>query len=59
MATAHIAPITKDLKIGPIPVSIGGLTLPALQFALSIDRVLDGVTRPFFGWRQSVDDLDW
>jgi MFS transporter, OFA family, oxalate/formate antiporter len=27
-----------------------GLTLPALTFALSIDRVLNGLTRPFFGW---------
>ncbi len=27
-----------------------GLTLPALTFALAIDRVLNGVTRPFFGW---------
>jgi MFS transporter, OFA family, oxalate/formate antiporter len=26
------------------------LTLPALTFALSIDRVLNGVCRPFFGW---------
>jgi OFA family oxalate/formate antiporter-like MFS transporter len=31
-------------------VSILGLTLPALTFALSIDRVLNGFTRPFFGW---------
>jgi len=31
-------------------VSILGLTLPALTFALSIDRVLNGLTRPFFGW---------
>ena len=30
--------------------TILGLTLPALQFALSIDRVLNGITRPFFGW---------
>jgi OFA family oxalate/formate antiporter-like MFS transporter len=27
-----------------------GLTLPALTFALAIDRILNGVTRPFFGW---------
>ena len=27
-----------------------GMVLPALTFALSIDRVLNGVTRPFFGW---------
>ena len=50
MATAQLAPIAKDFKIADIPVSIMGLTLPALTFALSIDRVLNGVTRPFFGW---------
>ena len=31
-------------------MSILGLTLPALTFALSIDRVLNGICRPFFGW---------
>ena len=31
-------------------MSILGLTLPALTFALTIDRVLNGVCRPFFGW---------
>ena len=50
MAVAQLAPIAKDFKIDTIPVSILGLTLPALTFALSIDRVLNGVTRPFFGW---------
>jgi OFA family oxalate/formate antiporter-like MFS transporter len=50
MATAQLAPIAKDFQIGDVPVSILGLTLPALTFALSIDRVLNGLTRPFFGW---------
>ena len=50
MATAQLAPIAKDFRIDTIPVSILGLTLPALTFALSIDRVLNGLTRPFFGW---------
>ncbi len=50
MAVAQLAPIAKDFKIGDIPVSILGLTLPALTFALTIDRVLNGITRPFFGW---------
>src|SRR5947209_3070874 len=50
MATAQLAPIAKDFKIADIPVSLIGLTLPALTFALSIDRVLNGLTRPFFGW---------
>ena len=50
MAVAQLAPIAKDFKIDTVPVTILGLTLPALTFALSIDRVLNGVTRPFFGW---------
>jgi MFS transporter, OFA family, oxalate/formate antiporter len=50
MATAQLAPIANDFKIATIPVSLVGLTLPALTFALSIDRILNGITRPFFGW---------
>src|SRR5258706_3358158 len=50
MATAQLAPIAKDFKIDGIPVSLIGITLPALTFALSIDRILNGLTRPFFGW---------
>jgi len=50
MATAQLAPIAKDFKIDTIPVSLVGITLPALTFALTIDRVLNGLTRPFFGW---------
>ena len=50
MATAQLAPIAKDFKIADVPVSMLGLTLPALTFALSLDRILNGLTRPFFGW---------
>jgi len=50
MAIAQLAPIANDYKIAGVPVSILGLTLPALTFALTIDRVLNGVCRPFFGW---------
>jgi OFA family oxalate/formate antiporter-like MFS transporter len=50
MATAQLAPVAKDFGVADVPVSILGLSLPALTFALSIDRVLNGVTRPLFGW---------
>src|SRR5436190_4518691 len=50
MAVAQLAPIAKDFKIQDVPVSLIGITLPALTFALAIDRILNGVTRPFFGW---------
>ncbi|SNU86448.1 spermidine/putrescine ABC transporter substrate-binding protein [Pandoraea sputorum] len=50
MATAQLGPIAKDYGLDQAPVSLLGLTLPALTFALAIDRVLNGVTRPVFGW---------
>jgi MFS transporter, OFA family, oxalate/formate antiporter len=50
MATAQLAPIAKDFDVDIVPVSLAGITLPALTFALSLDRILNGVTRPFFGW---------
>ena len=50
MATAQLALIAKDFLVADVPVSLVGLTMPALTFALALDRVLNGVTRPFFGW---------
>src|ERR1700731_3882189 len=50
MATAQLAPIAKDFNLDAVPVSLAGITLPALTFALTLDRILNGVTRPFFGW---------
>jgi OFA family oxalate/formate antiporter-like MFS transporter len=50
MATAQLSPIADDFQVAKVPVTLLGLTLPALTFALSIDRVLNGLTRPFFGW---------
>src|SRR6266853_6665312 len=49
MVTAQLALIAKDFKVAEIPVSLV-VTLPALTFALTIDRILNGITRPFFGW---------
>jgi OFA family oxalate/formate antiporter-like MFS transporter len=50
MATAQLAPIARDFQVDKVPISLIGITLPALTFALTIDRVLNGLTRPFFGW---------
>lgn len=50
MATAQLGSIARDFKVFDVEVSMLGLTLPALTFALAIDRVLNGLTRPFFGW---------
>jgi OFA family oxalate/formate antiporter-like MFS transporter len=50
MVTANLAPIAQDLKIAGVPVSLFGLTMGALTFAATLDRILNGLTRPFFGW---------
>ena len=50
MAVAQLAPIARDFGIDQVPVTLLGITLPALSFALSMDRVLNGITRPLFGW---------
>lgn len=50
IATAQLAVIATDFGVAKTPVTVMWITLPALTFALSIDRILNGITRPFFGW---------
>src|SRR5215831_18468537 len=50
MAQAQLGPMAKDFRIDNVPVAILGVALPALTFALALDRVLNGLTRPVFGW---------
>jgi OFA family oxalate/formate antiporter-like MFS transporter len=50
MAAAQLAPIAKDWQIAEVPVSLVGITLPALIFALSLDRICNGIARPLFGF---------
>jgi len=50
MATAQLAPMADDFKVAKIPVSLFGLSMAALTFALSADRLVNGLCRPFWGW---------
>ncbi len=50
LVTANLKPIGVDWKIATTPVTIMGLTLGAVTFAATLDRILNGITRPFFGW---------
>jgi MFS transporter, OFA family, oxalate/formate antiporter len=47
---ASMAPIAKDFGIEKVPVGLFGFVMPALVFALALNRIFDGVGRPFFGW---------
>ncbi|MEP6491892.1 MAG: oxalate/formate MFS antiporter [bacterium] len=51
IATAQIKPIATDFGIASdATASLGLLTVLALPFALAMSRVLNGISRPFFGW---------
>jgi len=50
LVTANLKPIAADWKIATMPVTLMGVTMTAVTFAATIDRVLNGLTRPFFGW---------
>jgi OFA family oxalate/formate antiporter-like MFS transporter len=50
MATAQLAPIANDFGVDKVPVTLLGITLPALTFALALDRIMNGLTRPVTGW---------
>jgi OFA family oxalate/formate antiporter-like MFS transporter len=39
-----------DLGVANSNVSLAGITLLALPFALSMNRIFNGISRPFFGW---------
>ncbi|HEV3424010.1 MAG TPA: oxalate/formate MFS antiporter [Paraburkholderia sp.] len=47
---ASMGPIAKDFGIEKTPVALFGLVMPALAFALALNRIFDGIGRPTFGW---------
>ena len=49
MTAAQLAPIAADYGIAKTPVTLFGISAAALTFALSLDRILDGLGRPLFG----------
>jgi len=48
--TANLKPIALAFKVADVKVTFLWWTLPAITFALTLDRLLNGLTRPFFGW---------
>jgi OFA family oxalate/formate antiporter-like MFS transporter len=48
--TAHLAAIARNFQVAGMPVTLVGVTLPALTFALTLDRITNGVSRPLCGW---------
>ena len=50
LLTANLVQIGEDLGIAKTPVALMGFTYTAVVFAQKLDRIMNGLTRPFFGW---------
>jgi len=46
----NVKPIANDWKVAKASIDFLGMMVVAGTFAISMQRVLDGVGRPFFGW---------
>lgn len=49
-AVAQLGSIAKDYYIDNIPVTIFGITAAALTYALSLNNIMNGITRPLLGF---------
>jgi OFA family oxalate/formate antiporter-like MFS transporter len=47
---AQMKPMARDFGVAKVPVTLISITLTAVQFALVLDRLTGGLTRPVFGW---------
>jgi OFA family oxalate/formate antiporter-like MFS transporter len=47
---ASMAPIARDFKVANVPVELFGTVMVAGVFAIKLQRIFDGMGRPFFGW---------
>jgi MFS transporter, OFA family, oxalate/formate antiporter len=50
MAVAQLGVIAQDLGVKNFQVNLYFFAMAALPFALMLDRIMNGFSRPFFGW---------
>jgi OFA family oxalate/formate antiporter-like MFS transporter len=50
MAVAQLGVMAEDFGVRDVEVNFGLFVMAALPFALMMDRIMNGVSRPMFGW---------
>jgi MFS transporter, OFA family, oxalate/formate antiporter len=50
MAVAQLGPMAQDYGVKDKQINFGFFVMAALPFALLLDRIMNGVSRPLFGW---------
>ena len=48
--TANLKQVAVAFHVDKVHVAFLGFAPPAILFALTLDRIMNGITRPFFGW---------
>lgn len=54
MVAAQLSPIAHDLRIADKSVTLIGITMSAILWAGMLDRIANGISRPFFGWVSDI-----
>jgi MFS transporter, OFA family, oxalate/formate antiporter len=54
MATAQLASIAADFGVAKTPLTVAGFTATTLALAITVDNILNGLARPFFGWVSDI-----
>jgi OFA family oxalate/formate antiporter-like MFS transporter len=49
-AVAQLGPIANDRYINAFPVTIFAITMPALTYALALNNIMNGISRPLLGF---------
>jgi MFS transporter, OFA family, oxalate/formate antiporter len=50
MAVAQLGPMSQDLGVKDTNINLYFFVIAALPFALLLDRIMNGASRPLFGW---------
>jgi OFA family oxalate/formate antiporter-like MFS transporter len=50
IATAQLGPIARDFGVAKVPMALLGASIPLLTLTLSIDNLVNGLTRPLGGF---------
>ena len=54
MVAGQLSPIATDLGIADKRVTLIGITMSAILWAGMLDRITNGISRPFFGWLSDI-----
>lgn len=50
MAVSQLGPLAEDVGVKDQEINLGFFAMAALPFALFLDRIMNGLSRPLFGW---------